>query len=114
MHLIASRLRYLREKEEITQKKVAEDLGINLSTYKCYEAGKRRIPVDILRDAALYYKVTMDFIIGITDIPYSLDRPDEDIMRKYYELKEESKHRIQERIITFYEMEHPIGTLKKK
>ena len=114
MQLIASRLKYLRDREEESQKQVAEALDIKLSTYKSYETARRRIPVDILRNAALHYAVTMDFIIGITDIPYSINKEDEEIMRKYYSLKEENQLRIQERIMTFYETEHPPKTLKDK
>ena len=114
MQLIASRLKYLRKRDHITQKQLAEALGVNLSTYKSYETAGRRIPVDVLRDAAKYFEVTMDFIIGLTDIPYSLRKSDEEIMRKYYSLKEENQLRVQERIMTFYETEHPPKTLKDK
>lgn len=114
MQRIASRLKQLREKEEMSQEQVAEALHIHPSTYKGYETAYRRIPVDVLRDAAEYYDVTLDYIFGLTNIPYALDKRENEIARKYYALKKEDQFRIQERITTLYEIEHPLKTLKDK
>lgn len=63
------RLRDLRDDADLTQKQVAELLGINQRVYSNYETGKREIPSHFLILLADYYHVTVDYILGRTDDP---------------------------------------------
>lgn len=62
------RIRELREDNDLTQKQVAEYLGMKQPQYYRYEQGFRDIPSDILIELAKLYKTTTDYILGISDI----------------------------------------------
>ena len=61
------RLSDLRTDNDLTQKQVAEHLGMNLEVYRRYEKGLRDIPLWALIDLAKFYKVSTDYILGLTD-----------------------------------------------
>ncbi|WP_455493259.1 helix-turn-helix domain-containing protein [Eubacterium sp.] len=57
----------LREDNDKTQKELAEYLGMKQPQYYRYENGLRDIPTDILIKLSKYYKVSVDYILGLTD-----------------------------------------------
>lgn len=61
------RLRELREEMELTQRVVADYLHIEQNTYSQYENGVRQIPIPLLINLALYYSVSCDYLLGITE-----------------------------------------------
>ncbi|HAL63016.1 MAG TPA: transcriptional regulator [Clostridiales bacterium] len=61
------RLRDLREDSDLKQKELADFLHIKQNTYSQYENGQRQLPVDVLIKLAKYYKVSTDYILGLTD-----------------------------------------------
>ncbi len=61
------RIRDLREDNDKTQKELAEYLGMKQPQYYRYENGQRDIPTDILIKLSQYYKVSVDYILGLTD-----------------------------------------------
>lgn len=61
------RLKDLREDNDIKQKEIAEYLHIKQNTYSQYENEQRQLPIDVLIKLAEYYKVTTDYILGISD-----------------------------------------------
>ena len=61
------RLRDLREDSDLKQKELADYLHIKQNTYSQYENGQRQLPVDVLIKLAKYYKVSTDYILGLTD-----------------------------------------------
>ena len=60
------RLKDLREDLDIKQKDIAEYLHIKQNTYSQYENGQRQLPIDILIKLADFYKVSTDYILGLT------------------------------------------------
>ena len=52
---------------EIKQQVIAKHLDIAQNTYSQYENGKREIPIDMLIKICKYYKVSADYILGLTD-----------------------------------------------
>lgn len=58
------RLRDLREDHDLTQKQVADMLGIQQTVYSRYERGYQTIPLEHLIKLADFYKVNIDYIIG--------------------------------------------------
>jgi len=58
------RLKDLREDADMTQKNVAQLLGIDQRVYSTYETGKRDIPLRHLVILADFYKVSVDYILG--------------------------------------------------
>ncbi len=65
------RIRDLREDHDLTQRQVAERLGMSQPQYFRYEQGYRDIPTDILLALAELYQTSTDYILGRTDDPRS-------------------------------------------
>ncbi len=63
------RIRDLREDKDLTQKQVAEMLNCSQQVYSNYELGQRDIPTDILIKLSAFYKVSTDYILGISNNP---------------------------------------------
>ena len=63
------RLRDLREDSDLTQTEVANFLGIKQTVYSRYERGFQNIPLEYLIKLAEKYKVSTDYILGLTDNP---------------------------------------------
>lgn len=61
------RLRELRDENELTQEKVAAFLNIKQNTYSQYENGRRQVPTEVLIKLSRLYKVSVDYILGLTD-----------------------------------------------
>jgi transcriptional regulator with XRE-family HTH domain len=67
--LYFKRIYDLREDHDVTQKAVAEYLGIHPNVYRRYEKGARDFPVEIIIKLASYYNVSTDYLLGLTDDP---------------------------------------------
>lgn len=63
------RIRNFREDRDLTQKQVAEMLGMSQIGYSKYETGENDIPTQILIKLADYYNTTTDYLLGRTDNP---------------------------------------------
>ena len=61
------RIRDLREDNDKTQKEIADFLNMQLTVYQRYERGEREIPLWAAVKLAKYYKVTLDYLGGISD-----------------------------------------------
>lgn len=61
------RIEDLRIDKDMTQKEVAEQLNMHLTTYREYEQQERRIPATFLIKVAKYYNVSLDYIAGLTN-----------------------------------------------
>ena len=61
------RLEDLRIDSDKTQAEIAEYLGCQREVYRRYEKGTRQIPVDLLIKLSLYYQVSIDYMVGITN-----------------------------------------------
>lgn len=57
-----SRVRDLREDNDLTQEYIAEYLDIYLTTYRRYETGEQTIPINILKKLSNFYKVSIDYL----------------------------------------------------
>ena len=61
------RLRDLREDHDMSQKQIAEILGIQQTVYSRYERGFQTIPLQHLITLAKFYHVTTDYLLGLKD-----------------------------------------------
>lgn len=68
MSLLPERLKELRHKMNFTQQKVADDLQISRKLLSNYECGIREPNIDMLYSLALYYFVTVDYLIGASSV----------------------------------------------
>ena len=67
MFMFHLRLRDLREDNDLTQKEVAAYLGIDQRTYSNYETEKRSMPMEQYRSLAIFYKTSVDYLVGLSD-----------------------------------------------
>ncbi|MBQ3355919.1 MAG: helix-turn-helix transcriptional regulator [Oscillospiraceae bacterium] len=61
------RLRDLREDADMTQTQIAKYLGMSQTGYSKYETGENDIPTQVLIKLAKLYRVTTDYLLGISD-----------------------------------------------
>lgn len=58
------RIQMLREAKGITKKKAAEDLEMSYTTYCHYEDGSIEPRISVLIKLALYYNISVDWLVG--------------------------------------------------
>ncbi len=61
------RIRDLREDNDKTQQEIADMLGTSQTMYARYERGANELPIHHLIKICKYYKVSADYILGLTD-----------------------------------------------
>ena len=66
------RLRDLREDHDKTQQQIADLLGTSQTMYARYERGANELPLRHLITLCQYYKVSADYILGLSDTPEKL------------------------------------------
>lgn len=64
---IATNLKSIREKRNLTQYQMAETLNISRAAYSHYESGKRIPSIELLTKIASTFHMSLDEIIGQTD-----------------------------------------------
>ena len=57
----------LRINSGFTQAAIAEKLHVRQNTYSQYENGVRDIPIELLKELAVIYETSIDYIVGLTD-----------------------------------------------
>ena len=64
----AIRLKELREEKKISQQKLAIELGYTQACIGKWEAGTREPKLDDAIAVALFFSVTTDYLLGLTDL----------------------------------------------
>lgn len=67
------RIQWVRDCKNITQKQMAEELGIKQQQYARYEKGINIMPVTYLPKICIILNVSADYILGFTDEMKELD-----------------------------------------
>ena len=62
-----TRIKDLREDNDLGQKNLSEFLNISQVAYSYYELGRRSIPLEILCKIADYYHTSVDYLLYRTD-----------------------------------------------
>ena len=67
-----TRIKELREDNDLTQKELSKYLNISQVAYSYYETNKRSLPIDMLSKLADFYNTSTDYILYRTNIfkPY--------------------------------------------
>ncbi len=63
---LGKNLKELRLERGLTQREVADALKINSVTYLHYEKDQREPPLTLLADMAVFFDVSVDFLLGLT------------------------------------------------
>ncbi len=63
------RLRSLREDRDLTQSEIGKLLNKSQQGYNHIEAGRAELKIEDLAKLCRFYKVSADYIIGLSDTP---------------------------------------------
>ena len=66
---IYNRIRDLREDTDQTLAQIAKKLNVGTTTYRRWETGEREIPLHTIIQLAKMYKVSLDYITGMSNDP---------------------------------------------
>lgn len=66
-HKMCERLKQKRKEKNLTQRQIADHLGITQSHYATYESGRNTISITKLIKLAELYKTSIDYLTGKTD-----------------------------------------------
>ena len=85
-----SRIKQLREKRGLIQEILAAELVITQQLLSKYERDITLIKVDILKKIAIYFNVTTDYLLGISDVKRDLQGQMKmnETLDQYYDLVE--------------------------
>lgn len=97
------RLKEIREEKNLTQREVADALEVDRSTYAGWETGKDTIPLRRLNKLSDYYKISVDYMTGLSNVTSSYRVIDLDAKVIGQNLKEFRKERnlVQKDIFLF-------------
>ena len=97
--VLKERLRELREKKGVSQAEVAKHLGIERANYTAYESGASR-PVRHMEKLAAYFGVSVDYLLGLTDVPQQrkldLEEKEKSLLYSFHKLNEAGKNALTE------------------
>ena len=69
MELFSQRVFALRKKHGLSQKELGEAVGLSYKAISTIESGARGTSVEKLIELAVYFRVSTDYLLGITDDP---------------------------------------------
>jgi len=105
---LGKRLRAARENRGLTQEGLGALLHVTHTTINRYEQGLRKPTPEMLRQLADALNVSIDYLVGRTDVPDPELVKEDDaayLLRHYGDLTPEQKRRLQE-YIEFLKFEH--------
>ncbi|APF22718.1 helix-turn-helix transcriptional regulator [Clostridium butyricum] len=98
MPSFGERLRQLRIEKNLTQEELANYFGLHKTRISQYELNKRQADDEMKKKLALYFNVSLDWLLGLTDIRNYTDDPNITIAlhsnTDYDELPDEAKKEI--------------------
>lgn len=63
------RISELRKERGLNQTQIAKQLNMSQTGYSKYETGENDIPTSVLIKLALFYKVSVDYLLNLTEFP---------------------------------------------
>ena len=72
--ILAERLRACRKRGDYTQREVSIYCDVTEKAYQNYEVGRQEPKLSIIMRIAEFYKVSIDYLVGLTDDPTPYSR----------------------------------------
>lgn len=91
-------------KAKMTQRELAELIGISQQEISRYESGEVKAPINYISDLADYCGVSVDYILGKDEVKI-LDNDLNNFLNLYNMLSEKNKIKITERMETLIELQ---------
>ena len=100
------RLKDLKEDADLTQKQVAELIGVSMNHYGKYERGETDIPLEKAIILAKFYDVSLDYLAGLSNQKKSMSIKDQvALVTMYRSLDAHNQNRISENIVQLLEQQ---------
>ncbi|MCL2838990.1 MAG: helix-turn-helix transcriptional regulator [Oscillospiraceae bacterium] len=104
-------LRKLREEQKISQKKLADNLGLAQPQIHGYETGAYEPEIAMLKEFANFFQTSIDYIVGHIDIKqriehtegFALNKTEAALIEKYRKLNNNAQNGIMNMIDTLLE-----------
>lgn len=97
------RLYELRRAKNITQQRLAIDLGVDQASISSYECGKYLPTIEVLLKLAEYFGVSTDYLLGLTNIKTPIRFAADDQSAYLLSLFESLSGNYRERVIGYAE-----------
>ena len=105
MPTFGERLKSLRTSKKLTQRNLAEVLGITDRTYQYYEVDRTNPPFPTLIAIANYFQVSLDYLAGRSDVaemnPASCIRLDAGLKKELEELAKDEMRTLENQVEFF-------------
>ncbi len=75
MNQLSKTLKQLRTQRSLGQKELAAALHCSVPAVSTYETGRHEPDLDTLIDIARFYGVSVDYLLGLSDVPDPADSP---------------------------------------
>ncbi len=75
MNQLSKTLKQLRTQRGLGQKELAAALHCSVPAVSTYETGRHEPDLDTLIDIARFYGVSVDYLLGLSDVPDPADKP---------------------------------------
>jgi transcriptional regulator with XRE-family HTH domain len=76
-------LKKLRRDKEISQKKLGLIMNVSQQTIDAWENKRAQPDIETMKRLAIFFDVSVDYLIGYSDYPYSYDPRNKDIKFDY-------------------------------
>lgn len=95
MDFLGDRIRYLRESAGLKQKDMAFEFSLNENTWSQYETNKRTPDIDTIKKIAEYFHVSIEYLMGLTDVQYNPKEEEfKEMVHIYYSLSKDEKREL--------------------
>lgn len=104
-----NRMIMIRKNNELTQNEMAKILNVSRSAYSLWEINKNIIPLEKLNDFCNYFDVSMDYVVGISDINgcnYNKNKLNKEEIGKKLKLIRKEKNLTQEKLAKKFNTTH--------
>lgn len=83
MNQLSKRMKLLRSERGIKQKELAMSLNCSIAAVSSYENGRNEPGMDILIKIADFYRVSTDYLLGLTELPDPVEQKPRFISNSY-------------------------------
>ena len=99
--MFADRVKYLRQSRELNQVQFAQKMGVTKQSVSNWENDNIMPSVDMLERIADYFKVSTDYLLGLTDEPeppMHISKEEKALVETYRSLSREQRELISQTI----------------
>jgi transcriptional regulator with XRE-family HTH domain len=94
--MFGTRLHTLQKERKLRQEDMAKQLGIARTTYAMYEQGKREPDYNTLIKLATFFEVSIDYLLGTTEIKQVTDIQDPELYQWFKDIKNATPQKREE------------------